>query len=132
MARGSIANGVSRTCQKRGTMNSYSLINCYRTTVATVRCSIYSNLIVHCWNYREFIVQELLKQEPDVELKYCENLLGRDNDGLLTYSAFHYRSAMLRRKHAEEAPPLSDLLKDEWKLIANAIYTDAFNQSAWI
>jgi hypothetical protein len=73
-----------------------------------------------------------LKQEPDVELQYCENLLGRDNDGLLNYSAFHYRSAMLRRKHAEEGTPLSDLLKDEWNLIANAIYTDAFNQSAWI
>jgi geranylgeranyl transferase type-2 subunit alpha len=88
-------------------------------------------ILVHCWNYREYII-ELLRQKPDEELSYCEGLLGRDNEGLLNYSAFHYRSAMLRRKNTEENVPIDDLLKNEWGLVTNALYTDAYNQSAWI
>ncbi|KAL0485008.1 rabggta, partial [Acrasis kona] len=90
----------------------------------------YDNRNFHCWNYREFVIK-LLNLNPNQELDYCYSLLTTGNEGVSNYSAYHYRSAMLNRKHEEQQIDFDQLLLEEWDLVKNAVFTDSTNQSAW-
>lgn len=83
--------------------------------------------LVHCWNYRRFILH-LLERKPSSELEYLYGML----DDVQNYSAWHNRSSLLVEYSEQEGIPLSEVINQEYDLCTNAFYTEPSNQSAWI
>ncbi|CAL0315571.1 unnamed protein product [Lupinus luteus] len=84
----------------------------------------------HAWNYRRFVTA-LMKRSDEDELKYTEEVIG---DNFSNYSAWHNRSILLSnllKRKAEGYFPEEDVLKEEYELVHNAIFTDPDDQSGW-
>lgn len=78
--------------------------------------------LVHCWNYRRFVVQRA-EVEFETELKFStEKILHNFSN----YSSWHYRSVLYKT-----LSPKSDLFKEELDLVQNACFTDPTDTSAW-
>ncbi|KAE9595992.1 hypothetical protein Lal_00030683 [Lupinus albus] len=84
----------------------------------------------HAWNYRRFVT-ELMKRSDEDELKYTEDVIGAN---FSNYSAWHNRSILLSnllKRKAEGYFPEENVLKEEYELVHNAIFTDPDDQSGW-
>jgi geranylgeranyl transferase type-2 subunit alpha len=81
----------------------------------------------HCWAHRQFVIKHGQISLVD-ELEYTHEKI---SSNFSNYSAWHYRSKLLRELLIEEKIDL-DQFKNEISLIENAVFTDPNDQSAWI
>ena len=89
----------------------------------------YLNYLVHCWNYRRFVVKFANIDTMD-EVKFTsEKIL----DNLSNFSAWHYRSSLFRQLHSEgyDQEKLQAMLDEDFTTVKEAIFTDPNDQSPW-
>eukprot|EP00262_Sarcandra_glabra_P008383 TRINITY_DN21900_c0_g1_i1.p1 TRINITY_DN21900_c0_g1~~TRINITY_DN21900_c0_g1_i1.p1 ORF type:complete len:707 (+),score=80.64 TRINITY_DN21900_c0_g1_i1:80-2200(+) len=84
----------------------------------------------HGWNYRRFVaaLNNVSKQE---ELKFTTDKIEAN---FSNYSAWHNRSVLLShllKQKAEGFVPKENVLKEEYELVSQAIFTDSDDQSGW-
>ncbi|KAK9155604.1 hypothetical protein Sjap_003084 [Stephania japonica] len=84
----------------------------------------------HAWNYRRFVAK--LKNLPaKEELKYTTNMI---ESNFSNYSAWHSRSVILSHLLKEKPQGFNskhDVLKEEYDLVHQALFTDPDDQSGW-
>lgn len=82
----------------------------------------------HCWDHRRFVVP-FSDATTRQEFTYTTSLI---NDNFSNYSAWHYRSILLKQIKKENEMEFRDLLKEEYQLVKSAFYTEPDDQSAWL
>ncbi|KAK9082490.1 hypothetical protein Syun_031693 [Stephania yunnanensis] len=84
----------------------------------------------HAWNYRRFVAK--LKNLPaEEELKYTTSMI---ESNFSNYSAWHNRSVILSHLLKENPQGLDskhNVLKEEYDLVHQALFTDPDDQSGW-
>ncbi|KAK9109058.1 hypothetical protein Sjap_017118 [Stephania japonica] len=84
----------------------------------------------HAWNYRRFVAK--LKNLPaEEELKYATNMI---ESNFSNYSAWHNRSVILShllREKSQGFDSKHNVLKEEYYLVHQALFTDPDDQSGW-
>lgn len=61
----------------------------------------------HAWNYRTFLVDQLVKRDIEEELKYTRELI---NKNFSNYSAWHRRANFLQKLPSEKRMQFGDLI----------------------
>jgi geranylgeranyl transferase type-2 subunit alpha len=82
----------------------------------------------HCWNYRRYVLT-LAKFPPSEELDFT---LQKIYEKPSNYSAWHNRSSLLWENNRIQGEPMKDVLEREFSLVQNQLFTDPYDQSAWI
>lgn len=83
-------------------------------------------LLVHCWNYREFIVQKA-GISPEEEFKFATTKI---LNNFSNYSSWHYRSRLLSKIFSNcEQKQINEQIKDGNIFIADIIYCSIVNQN---
>ena len=88
----------------------------------------------HCWAYRYFLLENLLNRTNDLEKFYHDELSflrSKIGENQSNYSAWHYRSKYLEKYFRFNSTKRDEILRDEWKLVLSAVYTDCSDQAAW-
>lgn len=83
---------------------------------------------LHCWDYREFVVQKAgISPSEEFDFATSEILNNFSN-----YSSWHYRSRLLSKMFCDlDDRKISEIKKDELDLVMNATFTDPSDSSAW-
>ncbi|XP_076753039.1 rab geranylgeranyltransferase subunit alpha isoform X1 [Xylocopa sonorina] len=82
----------------------------------------------HCWNYREFIVQQA-GISPEEEFQFATSKI---LNNFSNYSSWHYRSQLLSKIfHNYDQKDIDEKKKEELDLVMNATFTDPSDSSAW-
>lgn len=62
------------------------------------------------------------------EISFLRSKIGQNQSN---YSAWHYRTKYFEKYFRFDSTKRNEILRDEWKLVLSAVYTDCFDQAAW-
>lgn len=87
-------------------------------------------VIVHCWDYRRFIVRFGKISTMD-EFRFTSKKI---LDNFSNFSSWHYRSSLFRQLLTEnyDRQELRTMVDKDFETVKNAIFTDPNDQSPWL
>ncbi|KAI9011164.1 hypothetical protein BC832DRAFT_549872 [Gaertneriomyces semiglobifer] len=83
----------------------------------------------HGWDYRRYVVAQSGKRTAQDEFSYTTTKI-RQN--FSNYSAWHLRSKVLLAAFGDNAEELEAVIKAEFELVRNALFTEPEDQSGWL
>lgn len=91
---------------------------------------LYLLILVHCWNYRRFVVK--FGNIPILdEFKFTSKKI---EENFSNFSSWHYRSCLYKQllKDNFDITELKLMINQDFIIIKNAIFTDPNDQSPWL